>query len=293
MTNLVLVHGRAQQQRDAAGLKGEWLTALDTGLAKSGLELPILEEAIRFPYYGDTLWDLVSGAAEADAADVIVKGEEAVAEESAFVAAMIDEVRRGVGITDEQVREVLVPEVLEKGPLGWEWAQAVLRAIDRFVPLGSGTAVALFTRDVYLYLTHPGIRDRIESGVLRAIDPEVPTVVVGHSLGSVVAYNLLQREGQSRGWQVPLFVTVGSPLGIKAIKQRLAPIRHPPCAQRWINAMDERDVVALYPLTARHFPVDPPIENRTDVRNDTPNHHGIAGYLGDRQVARRIAEAVS
>ena len=56
--------------------------------------------------------------------------------------------------------------------------------------------------------------------------------------------------------------------------------------------MDEGDIVALYPLDVEHFDVDPPILNKTDVDNDTPNQHGISGYLNDAEVARRIYEAL-
>ncbi len=47
---------------------------------------------------------------------------------------------------------------------------------------------------------------------------------------------------------MPLFVTLGYPLGVTGIKAALPPIEHPACAARWFNAMDERDAVALYPL---------------------------------------------
>jgi hypothetical protein len=59
--------------------------------------------------------------------------------------------------------------------------------------------------------------------------------------------------------------------------------------------MDDRDVVALYPLTPKHFrlnPEKPPIENRTDLRNRTTNRHGIAGYLDDPELARLIYDAL-
>lgn len=291
-TRLVLIHGRAQQHKDAATLKAEWVTAWEEGLHKNGLGLPLAADEIRFPYYGDTLWDLVSGQDEGDVADVIVRGEGAQTDEQAFIEALVAEIKEQTGLTDEQVREALGAEVITRGPLNWEWTQAVLRAVDRFVPGASGASVALFTRDVYRYLTNPGIRDRIESGVLQAMEPGVPTVVVAHSLGSVVAYSLLRREGASRGWNVPLFITVGAPLGVRVIKKRLSPIGHPECAQAWFNALDQRDVVALYPLTESTFPVDPAIENKTDVENDTPNRHGIVGYLSDQEVARRIADAL-
>jgi hypothetical protein len=125
-------------------------------------------------------------------------------------------------------------------------------------------------------------------------------VVVSHSLGTVVAYSLLMTEGSRLGWKVPLFITLGSPLGVteirKAVRNIGGPLRCPPCAAAWFNAMDQRDVVALYPLTTNVFPLDPvepKIQNKTDVRNRTQNRHGIAGYLDDAEVARRIHAALT
>jgi hypothetical protein len=63
-----------------------------------------------------------------------------------------------------------------------------------------------------------------------------------------------------------------------------------------INHPFTRDVVALYPLDTKSFPLDPAnpaIENKTDVRNRTANRHGIAGYLDDQEVARRIYDALT
>ena len=45
---LVLVHGRSQEHQDPMGIKAEWIGAWKQGLAKSGLDLPIGEEEIRF-----------------------------------------------------------------------------------------------------------------------------------------------------------------------------------------------------------------------------------------------------
>ena len=79
---------------------------------------------------------------------------------------------------------------------------------------------------------------------------------------------------------------------MKVIKQRISPVGHPQCVVSWFNAMDERDVVSLYPLDAKHFPIQPAIENKTDVDNHTDNRHGISGYLDDAEVARRIHDAL-
>ena len=296
---LVLIHGRAQDKKDSKALKAEWLDALEEGLAKSGLSLPIAETDVRFPFYGDTLYDMDAGKSADESADIVVRGTDADQDEQEFTRKVLEEIRKKAGITEQQLAEIAGDaDVVRRGPLNWEWTQAILRAIDRHVPHGSGTSIALFTHDVYSYLKNDAIRTKIENGVSSAMTPGVSTVVVSHSLGTVVAYNLYRREGKQRGWKVPLFVTVGSPLGVSEIRKTLkgfAPTRCPECADAWFNAMDTRDVVALYPLTPDNFPLaptEPAILNKQDVRNRTKNRHGIAGYLDDAEVARRIHDAL-
>ena len=287
---LVFIHGRAQQKKDSIALKGEWIAAFREGLRRNGLELPIPEQDIRFPYYGDTLDQLVAGADPADAAKVIIRGSQSQAERD-FLREVLEEVREKAGITEAEIDAEMPPEVVERGPLNWGWVQGILQVIDRKVPFGSGKSVALLTKDVYEYLTKAGIRDAIDTGVLEAVHPKEPTVVVSHSLGTVVAYNILRREGVARQWDVPLFVTLGSPLGVTKIRQSISPITYPECAGSWFNAFDDRDVVALYPLEAPHFSVTP-ITNKIDVQNHTENRHGIAGYLDDPVVAKTIYDAL-
>jgi hypothetical protein len=296
---LVFVHGRSQEQKDASALKKEWIDALGVGLAKHQLTLAIPDTQIRFPFYGDTLFDLTHGKSADEAAKVIVRGDETDAEEKKFVLELLEEIRKENGITEEQLAEVAGQEVLERGPLNWPWVRATLQALDRFVPQSSSPTVALFTHDVYVYLTNSLVRQVIEDGIRQALAPGVETVVVAHSLGTVITYNLLRREGHQQNWKVPLLVTVGAPLAVTAIRRTLksfAPTRTPECVTAWLNAMDSRDVVALYPLDPENFPIDPPdpaIENKTDVQNKTDNRHGIVGYLDDDVVASRIHSALT
>lgn len=290
---LVLIHGRSQQHKNAAKLKQDWLDHWQVGLHKCGLEIPIPESDVRFPYYGDTLDQMVEGLPAGEAADVIVRGLEHSSDEERFIKAVLREVAAGC-IPPEDRKGA---EVLERGILNWEWVQSILEAIDR-IPGCSGASIALATRDVYQYLHHPAIAQEIDDGVSKAFSPGVETVVVSHSLGTVVAYNLLS-QGLPHGWRVPMFITLGSPLAVTEIKEtvkRAHGLRCPGCAGGWFNAMDERDVVALHALTPGHFPVDPAIpaiENKTDVWNHTPNHHSIDGYLEDAEVARKIHAALT
>jgi hypothetical protein len=294
MPQLVFVHGRGQEKKDALAVKREWLKALAQGLKKSDLTLPIGEQDVKLPFYGKTLFDLASGVDADKAAEIIVRGAQDDSRERAFMLSVLKEVQRKNGITDAQIRELAEgDEVIERGVLNNRFVQGLLRAVDRFVPGGSGAALGLATKDVYAYLSDQVIRAKINQGVRQALTPGVPTVVVAHSLGSVVAYTLLKEEGKAAGWDVPLLVTVGSPLSVTAIKKAVAPNKHPACVGKWLNALDPRDTVALYPMDRANFPIDPLIENKVDVENKTENRHGISGYLDDPVVAKRIFEFLS
>ncbi len=292
MRELLMIHGRSQENKDPDLLKKSWIDALKEGLAKSGLQLPINDNQIRFPFYGDTLDQLNRGLSAEQVARVAVRGSEDNDQEAFFIRSVILEIAEENGITDEKVLQ-LVEGPIEKGILNWGWVQKVLETLDQNVPYASSVSVALATRDVYRYLHNPGIRAMINLGVSRAFTPNVETVVVSHSLGTVVAYNLLKEDGPENNWIIPFFVTLGSPLAVRAIKEAVAPRKHPSCVGKWFNAMDDRDVVALYPLDQHHFSIEPPIENKTDIDNESENRHSIEGYLSDPIVAKNIYEALT
>jgi len=139
------------------------------------------------------------------------------------------------------------------------------------------------------------VRETIDDGVADALWPGEETVVVGHSLGSVVAYALLRERAELEDWRVPLLVTLGSPLGVREIRDRIVarrpPTRCPTGVRAWFNARDPRDLVALFPLGPHTFPLEPErpaIENDDGVVNETENRHGITGYLTDPHVAACI-----
>jgi hypothetical protein len=291
MRKLVFVHGRSQQHKDASALKQEWLDALHAGFRAAGIDAEIDPADVAFPYYGDTLAQLAENTSAA-ASDVIIAGAgDAGEDERQFVGAVVAETVAKTGLSDADIAAEADAETIEKGPLNWPWVLAALRALDRRVPGASSASVALATHDVYMYLRNAGIQRVIDRGVVAAIKGGQETVVVAHSLGTVVAYNVLSR-GPSAQWSVPSLLTLGSPLGVRAIVDRLAPITYPAGIGAWFNAFDVADTVALFPLDSAHFPVTPAVENYAGVHNPTPNRHGISGYLGDPVVARRIHSAL-
>lgn len=279
---IVFIHGRAQQGKDAAALQRQWEAAFDEGLRAAGLSRPAGLE-IAFPYYGNTLDELV---AELDAplvADVIERGATQDDTEADFRGEFLGEIATGAGFSDDDIRENYDGEYTERGPLNWRWVRAILKTLDRSQKIGE-LALDRFTRDVYVYLTYPAVARRIEA----AITPHVTAdrcVVVGHSLGSIIGYNVLRAHPH----RVTRYVTLGSPLGVRAIKRRLtSPLTMPAGTESWWNALDPDDPVALRPLDADHFGITPAIANHTGVDNTTDNQHGIVGYLDDPWVAQAI-----
>ena len=107
------------------------------------------------------------------------------------------------------------------------------------------------------YFADPeGVGDRIRALVIEelvAADAAGDRIVlVGHSLGSVIAYDALWQLSQS-GWKgtVHLFLTLGSPLGLNFVRHRLLGIRpdgastYPDCIDRWHNLTAVGELTAL------------------------------------------------
>jgi hypothetical protein len=285
---LVLVHGRSQQGLDPVELQSIWLETLRRGAAKINRRLPDRLE-VAFPYYGDKLDELTRGSDVPLTNDIQARGNPVDDDFLKFQAAVAEAMRVRAGITDAQVQDEFGSNATERGPQNWAWVQAIIRAIDRNAGGASQSAIEQLMRDVYLYTTRAGVRDEIDRIVGPALN-ETPCVVIGHSLGSVVAYNVLRTD--RRALKVQAYVTVGSPLAIRAIRDQLRPIAFPAVAKAWYNAFDPRDVVALYPLDAANFPVNPAVENYGRVRNATDNRHGIIGYLDDADVAKHVLDAL-
>lgn len=279
---LLLVHGRSQGGKDPVKLEAEWMDSLRKGFDRAGLRLPPGTE-VKFPFYGDQLDEFVRQfELPADPA-IAPKGSPVLDDYAKFRLDVAKEIAQKNGISEQQVNDEMGSVPGPKGPANWFWVQALVRLLDRRLTGISTSTIEVFLRDVYLYTRRDVVRRAIDK-IVSADLMEDTAVVVGHSLGSVVAYNVIKAART----KVPLYVTVGSPLSIRAVRQTLLPISNPVGARGWYNGFDKRDVVALYPLDAENFDVDPAIINNADINNWTENRHGIIGYLDDPSVAKAI-----
>ena len=150
------------------------------------------------------------------------------------------------------------------------------------------TALTQVTR----YLTDEMTRALAQQRVLDLVEDDTK-VVIGHSLGSVVAYESMHRLKAP----LPLLVTLGSPLGLRTIvKERLRPApSFPRQVTRWLNVADRDDIVAAEPDLSPLFAHDRPESSRFDgvlVDNGSAPHSPVH-YLGKETVGRAISEALA
>lgn len=282
---LVMVHGRAQGGMDPDDLRETWTKTWAMGLDPA--QASRLDEIdIRFPYYADEL-DELANSADMTLEQIATRG--AAGEIDPGLAQLRAEMFEAA-LDSRGLRSELMGErsYKDRGPMQWEWVHTILQKLES-VPGLSGRMLDRFTRDVWIYLKFPLARRRINAIVNAAMPPKGKVFVLGHSLGSVVAYDVVRGASDI---VVPLLTTVGSPLGVRKISEMLEPLRYPEVVEDWFNAYDHRDIVALRPLDRMNFPVDPDIENYGEVHNQTDNAHGIVGYLNNREVAQRLFRAI-
>jgi hypothetical protein len=287
---LLLVHGIAQGGKNPADLEKEWIDTLRAGYKKANLPFPD-SLTVDFPFYGDALDARVARSKLPLPQQIIPKGGEAPSPYEEFLRSSLEEMQENANISDAEVAVEAGPiPAAEKGIQNWRLTQALARLIDKRLPGFTKGAIERYLRDVYLYVSNRSVAREINAIVEAKLTDE-PTVVIGHSLGSVVAYRVLLEQGAKV--KLRRYITVGSPLGIRTISSNLGVLKYPQADLNWYNAYDDGDIVALNPLKDPWFKTDPAITNYNFVSNITDNQHGIIGYLNDVTVARCVAEALA
>jgi len=240
------------------------------------------------PYYGDTLDELAAQAIRYRP-EVVTRGTPPEGDVDEVTAAIVKQMAIRAGLDLEAVYDEEELAVVERGPTRWEWVQALARRLEANYPWLARAVIGNITADVKGYIDFPHIQDAIHDIVAAAIG-DGPSVIISHSLGTVVAYWVLVDRFPNT--DVPLLLTAGSPLGLETIKDRLPqPLGIPNGVTRWLNVTDEEDIIALHAsLDATSFVGG--IENLTDIENnDEP--HAIERYLADPRVGRAIHDALT
>lgn len=243
---LVYVHGICQH---AAGFSDPWWEALR----------PFVLTAFGPGTRGETRLEVV--------------WSDIVNESAAALAAMAGPA--GAVPQEEIARAVAAAEIKDalRDRADQEMVNAAMGTSDALeAPIAAGEPGALLdipgvrcVDDFSIYLTNDGVRQQIINRFMAVVRPELQANrqvdVIGHSWGSVVAYEGL-RQLEVEGFAAPLirtFFTVGAALSIGPVKSRLRAAnrdgKKPACVLRWVN-LDARGDLVGGPLKNRPYQVD-------------------------------------
>jgi hypothetical protein len=208
----------------------------------------------------------------------------------------------------------LIDEVAEHSPLSWPDALPhPSSAIDR-LPLASVLRLPFFGLDQVGHYLDDAVRrtavlHRVRAAVLAAPSPRI---VIAHSLGSLVAWDLLA-DPRIR---IDLLVTLGSPLASAAVRARRVGEAAPVGPARrvefpydrvgaWLNAVHPWDPVpagrglrSIYPAATDVFlPLAPSLTGNPVVRAvgavaSAATSHLDSTYLASRTLHAAVREAV-
>ncbi|CCK31232.1 hypothetical protein BN159_6853 [Streptomyces davaonensis JCM 4913] len=235
MARVVCIHGVGQQYAGERQLHKTWHPALADGLLRAGTSAELPADDMRCVFYGDLFRPPGRTLAVQDPPLTAADVEEGF--ETDLLLALWAEAAR-------QDEAVLPPDArtLTRTPAG---VQRALNALSRsrFFAGIALRGLVLDLKQVRAYLCDPAVRAAVQQRVSATVTDRT-RVIVGHSLGSVVAYEALCAHPE---WPVRALLTLGSPLGIRnLVHDRLPePGAWPGGVGAWTNIADEGDVVAL------------------------------------------------
>ncbi|MFF2101223.1 hypothetical protein [Streptomyces sp. NPDC058202] len=292
MTAIVGIHGIGKQQSGRHQMAPSWRAALRDGLERaSGFAVP--EPPLDLAFYGH----LFSPAASTSPDPSLVRGRKGpghVEPWQVFAGLEGEELEdlleaAGEAVTPAEVEAAAAApaKAYTRVPIPF---QAVLRAMDsKFAP-SAGILYFGALREVRRYLKDAELKERIDAEVRAGVSPAC-RVLIGHSLGSVVAFEYIRQNPRHR---LERLVTLGSPLSLRMVS-KLLPNPHygrvrglPVTLGSWVNIRDARDPVTCGGALHRGWPgVDdrPPVDNRGDA-------HAVERYLGKRETGSAVLEVL-
>jgi hypothetical protein len=290
MARVIGVHGIAQEYSGAMTLASLWSDAVRDGLMSAGhreIADALGPRDVRVAFFGDLFrpaGTMSALGAPFTAADLTTELErdllaelyrEAVAVEPALGP---PDHALGRGLPGVQV---MVERLLRSRTLAWVLERTLVGSV----------------KQLSRYLTDPSVRQRVWARLGAEIGVDA-RVIIGHSLGSVVAYEYLCRY---QPVSVRAFITLGSPLGIRnLVFDRLTPRpvdglgTWPGPVPVWCNIADPDDVIALRKELRSLFPAPTSAETFRDCSVDNGKRpHAVERYLGAAVTGEQLSAALA
>ncbi|MEU6339799.1 hypothetical protein ABZ883_02410 [Streptomyces sp. NPDC046977] len=268
MVDIVAIHGINMHRSQRAVMQESWLAATVKGLAN--IRSPLAATlSLECAFYGHEYNDGKAGGEPEYAAIDLEPG----LEEELLIHFGIA-LEQNSGGSRQQDTKFYLPGAVQR-------ALVAIQRSDLFD--GRDSRAIAFVKQVNRYLTDRDFRKLVHLEVSAAME-HAPRVVIGHSLGSVIAYEWLR---ENKPANPPALITLGSPLGLEPVRRRLdpsyGPLGLPGRVRSWTNIAAGHDAVAmvkelgpLYSGEIRDLPCD----------NPRKSSHSALTYLENVRTAR-------
>jgi hypothetical protein len=285
MPKILAVHGVGQQFKGDAIIHREWWPALLSGLHLAGSKFSESNEFV-CAFYGHLFRNPSSLATSNNYNLSNLDSDELALLKELWETASSYEPESVPSFKDFENQSNLGYSSIPN------FAQRALNALSKskfFVNIAQNLLLGDL-KQLSSYLKNPQVNKAVINTVLDLITDDV-RVVIGHSLGSVVAYEALCLKPAN----VVSFITLGSPLGIKnLVFDKLTPrpntegIGFHPQVKSWTNIADKGDIVALQKNLAPQFGSG---VKDILVNNGSDAHHGER-YLSTVEVGEIVNDAL-
>ena len=292
---IIFIHGMNQQNYNADTLKQFWLDIFKLGISELQLIISTEQLNISLPFYGD----LITKHQLSNQFDL----------EAFLPKSLINfHLHRHTTITSSPTSNFskvipVLPYFTPNEDLNFSkrlylTSQLVKdKALKEFslilnnFPKLHESLIHKFLIETYLYLANPQFMDEVHQRILTSLVQNETHIIVAHSLGTVIAYKLLQQLQPE--YKIQRFITLGSPLAFKVIQDKLTPpIKRPDCLiGDWHNFYSPDDFLTAFPLVNAPFDFQPAILN-TSISTFINSPHKITGYLQHPAVIQNILEPI-
>ncbi|WP_089605166.1 lipase family protein [Acinetobacter piscicola] len=292
---IIFIHGMNQQNYSAESLKQHWIDIFQQGIDELQINFNTHDLKIALPFY----------------ADLLIKHQLSNSFDlNHFLPKSLLEYH--LHKNNQTVKPLIIQPNKEIPPLPYFQPKQDLKlsahlyllsqlikdkALKEFVSILNNfpklheNLIHKFLIETYLYLANPEFMNEVHQRILTSFEENEEHIIVAHSLGTVIAYRLLQQLKSK--YCIQRFITLGSPLAFKVIQSKLIqPIVRPTSLHgEWFNFYSSDDFLTTFPLVNYPFNFNPRIIN-TAISTFINSPHEIVGYLQHPAVIQNILDPI-
>lgn len=287
--NIIFIHGMNQQHQSQNALKQAWLTHISRSLNPTQYSNFLQHNHFECAFYGDLLIE--------QHLNNKLHFSSTLEENQSIQPKPQSNPHINLNTTSTTLNQstAVINNTIPVSEFALQWKDQAIRdflMLINFFPKLHNSLIHHFLIETYLYLNNPEFTQQVHQRISDTIlDPNQEYAVIGHSLGSVIAYNYLREHPKLK---FKFFMSLGSPLAFRIIQSQVVhPIQRPESLKGdWFNIYSLNDFLAAFPLMQQPFNFSPKIINLA-IHTSAFHPHEIGHYLENPDVTNLLTSQLN